>query len=427
MARLFKEANIFIDFSLLKSDFVIDNNGIFHIYDSSDNNKTFEETIDCSNLYVFPGFVDTHVHLREPGYTYKETIKTGTLSAAKGGYTHIFAMPNIKPVPNCIKNIQIEQKLLNDNALINVFPVCSITQNQSGKGNLSEIENLSNKGYRLFSDDGKGIQEEKTMKTAMKEVSKNNGWILAHCEDEAELCGGSLNEGPIAKKFNDPGINNASEYKQVIRDLKLAKQTHCNYHVCHISTKESVSALQSAKIHNTNVSGEVCCHHLFLNENNITEDKGKWKMNPPLRSVEDQQALIKGLIDGAIDNVCTDNAPHAQYEKDCSINDALMGVVSIELAFPLIYSNLVKNNQISLVKAIELMSLNAATNFKINSVGIQDNKLANLCIWDLDEKFIVDSSNFASLGKSCPFDGQELYGKCKMTICNGKIVYREKI
>lgn len=422
MLKLFKGANVFLNGKFVIRDFYIDDSKKFNLYNNQEIN--FDEVIDCSCLYAFPGFIDTHVHLREPGFEYKETIKTATLSAAKGGYTTVFAMPNLNPVPDNIKNLEVEKKLIKDNALINVIPVCSITKGQKGTGTLSDIDNLAIEN-KLFSDDGKGIQSSDLMKLAMEKVSSYDGYILAHCEDESELCGGSLNKGTANKKFNDPGINNASEYNQVIRDIKLAKETKCKYHICHISTKESVVALKNNK--DNNISGEVTAHHLFLNENDIVDNNGKWKMNPPLRSVDDQTCLNEAVIDGTIEMLCTDNAPHSIPEKNCKINEALMGVVTIEAAYALLYTNMVKTGKISLEKSLELVSSNAAKRFKIPGGNITDGQTANICIWDLNERWNINSSNFASIGKSCPFDGKEVFGKCKMTICNGKIVFRENL
>lgn len=420
MVRLFKEANVFLNGNFTVQDFFIDKSKCFQIYNNQEID--FDEEIDCKGLYAFPGFIDPHVHLREPGFTNKDTIKTGTLSAAKGGYTTVFAMPNLNPVPDCQENLQIEKEIIKRDAIINVIPVCSITKEQKGKGQLSDIANLSSEN-KLFSDDGKGVQDKDLMKLAMQKAKLNNAYILAHCEDESYLNGGSLNLGRINKKYDDAGISNQSEYVQLQRDVELAKSTHCKYHACHISTKESVDILCHVK--DKNITGEATIHHLLLNENDIDSDNGIWKMNPPLRSVDDQYALIDAIIDGTINMICTDNAPHSFEEKNCSIKDSAFGIVSIEVAFPLFYTNFVRSNKVDLIKAIKLFSCNIADFFELDCGYIKEGKTANICLYNLDEKWKIDSSKFASIGKSCPFDNWEVFGKCKMTICNGDIVYRE--
>lgn len=407
MLRLFTDATIFFKGKFVTSDFIINNSQKFEIYNSiKHSNLEFDETINCNGLHVFPGFIDPHVHLRQPGFEYKDTIKTGTLSAAKGGFTTVFAMPNLNPVPDTIENLAVEKEIINRDAVINVIPVCAITKGQTGRGELADLENLSTEN-KLFSDDGKGVQTAENMEAAMHKISANNGYVLAHCEDEEQLSAGD---------------SAAAEYVQVQRDLQLANKTGCKYHICHMSTKQSVDALRKYK--NEKISGEVTCHHLFLNENDV-KDNGKWKMNPPLRSIEDQNAVVKGLLDGTIEMICTDNAPHSSEEKDCPFENAAMGIVSIEAAFSLIYTNLVKTGKLNLERAIELMSTNAAKFFELEAGEINESNLANICIFDLNKKWTIDSNKFESLGKSCPFNNEQVFGKCIMTICNGEIVYRE--
>ena len=425
MSRLFKNATLFYQDKFINTDFMIDDKGILVIADLIDIDD-FDEVIDCSGIHVFPGFVDPHVHLRQPGFEYKETIKTGTLAAAKGGYTTIFAMPNLKPACDSLEHLKMEMDIIDRDACINVYPICAITKGQTGKGELVDFDSLKDECF-LYSDDGKGVQSEDNMRKAMEIVAKNNGVIIAHCEDENELCGGSLNKGKISEKFNDAGINNASEYNEVIRDLRLAKETGCQFHICHISCKESVDALRKAKESNPNVSGEVTVHHLLLNEEDIDCDNGKWKMNPPLRSKEDQKALIEAIQDKTIEVICTDNAPHSEAEKNCPIAKASFGIVENEIAFSLIYTKLVKNKIISLEDAIKLMSTNACDIFGIDGGRIENLEVANLCFYDLNANQRVDAKKFISMGKSCPFDKMILNSKCVMTICNGDIVYREGI
>lgn len=407
MLRLFAGSTIFYQGKFVKQDFIINNSQNFEIYDPQKHSQLeFDEVINCEGMHAFPGFIDPHVHLREPGFEYKDTIKTGTLSAAKGGYTSVFAMPNLNPVPDSLEHLEAEKDAIARDAVINVYPVCAITKGQTGRGELADIDDLKNDN-RLFSDDGKGVQAAENMEAAMKKIAEADGFVLAHCEDEAELA---------------KGDTAAAEYVHVERDLKLTKKTGCKYHICHMSTKQSVNALRKYK--NEKVSGEVTCHHLFLNENNV-QDNGAWKMNPPLRSVEDQNAVVEGLLDGTIEMICTDNAPHSAQEKDCKFSDAAMGIVSIEVAFPLVYTKLVKTGKLPLERAIKLMSTNAAKFFEIPGGEICENAAANICIYNLDEQWTIDSSRFASLGKSCPFNNEQVFGKCMMTICNGEIVFRE--
>lgn len=427
MTRLFKDANVYYRNKFINSDFLIDDDGNFIIADMIDiQDEDVDEVIDCAGLTVMPGLVDVHTHLREPGYTYKETIKTGTYSAAKGGFTTIFAMPNLKPACDSLEHLQLEQSIIDKDACIHVYPICAITKEQKGRGELVDFASLHEECF-LYSDDGVGVQDKELMAEAMRQCAKYNSVIIAHCEDESELKGGSLNEGIASKRFNDAGINNASEYNEVIRDLALAKETGCQFHICHISCKESVEALRQAKSEGANVSGEVTCHHLCLNEEDIDEDNGKWKMNPPLRSRQDQEALIKAIQDGTIEVICTDNAPHSEDEKNCAIKDAKMGIVSIEIAFSLIYTHFVKTKLLSLEDVIKLMSYNPCDIFGIEGGEIKNMEKANLCFFDLNANIRVDSKKFASMGKSCPFDGKILNGKCVMTIVDGNIVYREGV
>ena len=426
MSRLFKNGTVYYRHKFIQSDFLIDDRGNFIIADNIDLENEVDEVIDCAGIHVMPGLVDVHTHLREPGFSYKETIKTATLSAAKGGFTTICAMPNVNPACDSLEHLHQQQDLLDKDALIHVYPICAITKGQKGRGELVDFESLSEECF-LFSDDGRGVQDEDLMRQAMEQVAKYDGVIVAHCEDESELCKGSVNKGIASERFNDPGINNASEYNEVIRDLALAKETGCQFHVCHISCKESVDALRKAKQAGLNVSGEVTCHHLCLNEEDIDCNNGKWKMNPPLRSKADQEALIQGIKEKTIEIICTDNAPHADKEKDCEFAKAAMGIVSIEIAFSLIYTHFVKNKILTLEEVVELMSYNPCNILGLEGGENINLEKANLCFFDLNANQRVDSKKFASMGKSCPFDGKILNSKCVMTIVDGDIVYREGI
>lgn len=423
MTVLIKNANVYYHNDLVSMDLYINNDGLI---DLSEKKLIADEVIDGNNKYLLPGFVDVHTHFREPGFEYKETILSASKAALKGGVTTAFMMPNLKP---CIDNIEEYNKQIdriNDVGLINLYQIAAITINEEGK-ELSNIEKLSEKCH-WFSDDGKGIQDETKMLNAMKLVKLNNGIITAHCEDENELeLGSSINLGKKSEEYNLVGINNASEYNEVKRDIKLAEQTGCKYHICHMSAKESVEALKLTKVNNTNISGEVTVHHLLLNEDDIKENNGKYKMNPPLRTKADQESLIEGIQNNTIEVIVTDHAPHSIKEKDTTFDKANMGIIGIEHSFSLIYTYLVKNNIISLNKCIELMSYNPSRIFGIVDNSIEDNKIANLCLYDLDTEIIIKEDEIVSKGKSSPFIGKEINAECLLTIVNGKINYRKGI
>lgn len=425
MTRIFQNGTIYFNGEFQEKDFLIDDLGTITIADKIDLEDEVDEIIDCSGLHIFPGFIDPHVHLREPGFEYKETIETGTKAAAKGGYTTIFAMPNVKPAPDSKEHIQALVKRFEQEGVIHVVPIASITKEQKGVGELVDFDQCLEETF-LFSDDGKGVQEESMMRKAMVACEKNNAVILAHCEDESLLQpGGCIHDGKKAQEFNLVGISSESEYAQVIRDLKLSKETGCQYHICHISTKETVEALRQAKKEGVNVSGEVTPHHLFLCEDDITENHGRFKMNPPLRSKEDQEALVQGLLDGTIDMIATDQAPHSDEEKNCTFDKSSMGIVGNEIAFPLLYTYLVKEKKCTLKQLIEWMSTNVADIFGVEGGEITNFDKANITIFNLNDRQQVRSREFLSKGKSTPFEGTWLQSKCYMTIVDGEIVYRK--
>jgi len=389
----------------------------------SSENVEADAVIDATNLHILPGLIDPHVHLREPGFSYKETIKTGTLAAAKGGYTTIFAMPNLQPPIDCVENILKEKEMINNDACIKVIPYACITKSQIGN-ELVDFDALSEHTF-LFSDDGKGVQTGELMYEAMRKVKEVNGMIVAHCEDESELHGGYVHEGEWAKENGHLGINSASEYKQVIRDLQLSLDTGCQYHVCHVSTKESVEAIRKYKAMGAHVTAEVTPHHLLLCDEDIKSDDGRYKMNPPLRSKEDQKALLIGLQDGTIDVIATDHAPHSDEEKSKGLRGSAMGVVGLETSFPLLYTHLVKKNKISLNKLVECMSSKCADIFGIDGGYLDENEIANVTIIDLNKKERIQGVDFISMGKSTPFNDWYVNGVVMYTIYNGKIVYRK--
>ena len=366
-----------------------------------------------NNCFIFPAFCDVHVHLREPGFSYKETIKSGTLACAAGGYSDVCSMPNLNPVPDCAANLKVQQDLIDENAVINVHPYASITVGQKGE-ELTDFASLKN--AFAFSDDGRGVQNADLMRQAMINAKSQDKIIVAHCEDNSLLNGGYIHDGDYARLHGHKGICSESEWGPIARDIELVKETGCKYHVCHISCKESVDIIRKAKAEGVDITCETAPHYLIYNDMDLQED-GRFKMNPPIRSEEDRLALIEGIKDGTIDMIATDHAPHSFEEKSKGLEKSLMGVVGIETAFAALYTNLVKKGIISLEKLIELMSINPRKRFNI---PFND----DICVFDLNTEYIVDPDKFLSLGSATPFKGEKLFGICKMTVVNGKIVYK---
>ncbi|MBQ8533041.1 MAG: dihydroorotase [Clostridia bacterium] len=370
---------------------------------------------DFNNCFVFPAFCDVHVHLREPGFSYKETITSGTKAAAHGGYTAVFSMPNLKPVPDSKENLKKQTDLINDGAVIKVYPYASITVGQMGEA-LSDFEGMY-KDCAGFSDDGKGVQSQELMRQAMLKAKALGKIIVAHCEDNSLLNGGYIHDGEYAKLHGHKGICSESEWKPIERDLKLAKETGCKYHVCHISCKESVELIRKAKAEGVDVTCETAPHYLVMNDMMLQED-GRFKMNPPIRSESDRLALVEGLKDGTIDMIATDHAPHSQEEKSKGLEKSFMGVVGLETAFSVLYTKLVKTGVITLEKLIEVMSINPRKRF-----GLADTE--DICIFDLNGEYTVDPEKFLSKGRATPFKGEILSGVCRLTVCDNKIVYKK--
>ena len=386
---------------------------------NNDNDFSFSPDIieknlpDNKNYIVFPGFCDVHVHFREPGFSYKETIKTGCEAAAHGGYTAVCTMPNLSPVPDSKEHLNSQLEIIKKDASIKVLPYGSITVSQAGE-TLSDMEAMSG-DVIAFSDDGKGVQSAELMKEAMLKAKSLGKIIVAHCEDNSLLHGGYINDGVYAKEHGHRGICNESEYRPIERDIELAKMTGCAYHVCHISCKESVEIIRQAKKDGVNVTCETAPHYLTLTENDLKED-GRFKMNPPLRTEKDRQALIEGIKDGTIDMIATDHAPHSAEEKSKGLEKSAFGIVGIETAFPVLYTNLVKTRIINLEKLIELISVNPRKRFNI---PFND----GYTVWTLDEEYTVNTEDFLSKGKFTPFEGSKLFGKCYLTVCDNKTVY----
>ena len=374
------------------------------------------DSSDKGDYIIFPGFCDVHVHLREPGFSYKETIETGTLAAAHGGYTTICPMPNLKPVPDDYEHLKQELDLIKEEAQIDVIPYGSCTVNEEGR-QIAKLEEMADH-VCAFSDDGKGIQEEAMMKQVMEKAKSLNKIVAAHCEVNELLHGGYIHDGVYAREHGHKGICSESEWKEIERDVRIAKETGCSYHVCHISTKESVEIIRQAKKEGVDVTCETAPHYLVMNENDL-EESGDFKMNPPLRSIEDQKALLEGIKDGTIDMIATDHAPHSAEEKAKGLKDSAFGIVGLETAFPLLYTKLVKTGFITLEKLIELLNDNPRKRF-----GLEQED--SYCIWDLNAKYTIDPQDFLSKGKATPFKGMEVYGRCIKTVCNGKTVYQYK-
>ena len=369
-----------------------------------------------SEYGIFPGFCDVHVHLREPGFSYKETIKTGTEASARGGYTDVLSMPNLNPVPHSVDNMNIQRDIIKRDAVIGVHPFASLTVDEKGE-TLSDIEGLApiSIGY---SDDGRGVQSESLMRSAMEKAKALNKIISAHCEDNSLLEGGYIHKGEYALKHNHRGICSESEWGPIKRDLRLAKETGCKYHVCHISTKESVEIIRQAKKEGVDVTCETAPHYLVLNDMMLQED-GRFKMNPPIRSESDRLALIEGVLDGTIDMLATDHAPHSYEEKSKGLEKSLMGITGIETAFPIVYTKLVKSGILPLELVIKMLTDNPRSRF-----GIKDD--GSLTVWDLSNQYKIDSNEFLSMGKATPFQNESVFGKCLMTVYGGKIVWQMK-
>ena len=363
---------------------------------------------------IVPGLCDVHVHFREPGFSYKETIASGSAAAAHGGYTAVCTMPNLVPVPDSAEHLQVQLDAIKRGAAIKVLPYGAITVGEKGE-RLADMEAISDK-VCAFSDDGKGVQNDEMMREAMTAAKRLGKIIAAHCEDNSLLFGGYIHDGEYARMHGHRGISSASEHKQIERDLRLAEETGCAYHVCHISTKESVELIRQAKAHGVDVTCETAPHYLVLCDEDMQED-GRFKMNPPLRSLEDKQALIEGIKDGTIDMIATDHAPHSAEEKGRGLEKSLMGVVGLETAFPVLYTELVTKNIITFDRLVELMSFKPKERF-----GIDTNN--DFAVFDISEAYKIDPKDFLSMGRATPFAGREVFGRCLLTVHNEKAVYK---
>ena len=364
---------------------------------------------------VFPGFCDVHVHFREPGFSYKETIETGSKAAARGGYTAVCTMPNLNPVPDSVEHLQQQLNLIEDHSVIHVYPYGSITVGQLGEA-LADLDGMAEKVI-AFSDDGRGVQDEDLMRQAMIRAKELNKMIVAHCEVNSLLHGGYIHDGEYAKLHGHKGICSASEYEQIDRDLKLVEEIGCKYHVCHISTKESVELIRQAKARGVDVTCETAPHYLIMNDMDLQED-GRFRMNPPIRSEEDRLALVMGIQDGTIDMIATDHAPHSAEEKGKGLAGSAFGIVGIETAFAAMYTHMVLPGVITLERLIEMLCDAPRKRFNI---PLGD----DYTVWDLNKEFTVDPNEFLSMGKATPFAGWKMKGQCVLTVCDGNIVYKK--
>lgn len=381
-----------------------------------------DRVINAEGLVVAPAFVDVHVHLREPGYGYKERIATGTMAAARGGYTTVCSMPNLNPVPDSVENLKAQQDIIDRDAKIEVLPYAAITIGRKGE-ELVDMASLVGK-VCAFSDDGSGVQIDGMMERAMTEAVKHDQLIAAHCEVEELLKGGYIHDGEYAKAHGHKGICSESEWEQVKRDIEIAERLGCRYHVCHISTKETVQLVREAKARGVKVTCETGPHYLIFTDMDLEED-ARWKMNPPLRSAEDRAALVEGIKDGTIDMIATDHAPHSVEEKSRGLKDSAMGIVGLETAFAALNTHLVRKGVITMERLVELMSLNPRKVFRIAG-GLNEGDRADVVLLDTEKEWRVDSEKFYSMGRISMFDGREMTGDVVMTLHRGEIVYDNK-
>ena len=371
--------------------------------------------IDFSRCVVFPGFCDVHVHFREPGYSYKETIASGSLASARGGYTAVCTMANLNPVPDSVEHLKMQLDIIEDSACIHVYPYGAITVGLKGE-TLADLDGMA-PNVAGFSDDGRGVQSDDMMREAMKKAKSLGKPIVAHCEVNDLLRGGYIHDGAYAAEHGHRGICSESEWAQIARDIELVKEIGVKYHVCHISTKESVDIIRKAKAEGVDITCETGPHYLVMDDS-MLEEHGRFKMNPPLRSKEDRDALLAGILDGTIDMIATDHAPHSAEEKGKGLEGSAFGVVGIETALPILYTYLVKPGILSMERLVELLVINPRERFDI-AFG------CDYSIWDLEESYPVDPAEFLSLGKATPFEGWNVQGRCLATVCDGKVVYKK--
>lgn len=419
MNCVFKNAAVFTDGRFQKTNISVINGKIASIGEAADDTLI---PVECEGFHIFPGFFDVHVHLREPGFSYKETIASGTAAAARGGYTDVCSMPNLNPVPDCPESLKAQLDIIAKSAVIGVHPYGAITVGELGK-ELSDMDGLA-KNCIAFSDDGRGVQSAELMEAAMKKAKLLNKLTVAHCEDNSLLHGGCIHDGEFARANGFKGICSESEWGPVKRDIELAEKTGCAYHVCHISAAETVELIRKAKARGVNITCETAPHYLTLDDS-MLRDEGRFKMNPPIRSAADRAALIEGIKDGTIDMIATDHAPHSAEEKSKGLEGSLMGVVGLETAFPVCYTKLVKTGIITLERLIELLCLAPRKRFGVKS-EISVGSDADFTIFDLEKKYRINPDEFLTKGRATPFEGEEVFGECIMTVAKGKTVWTRK-
>lgn len=421
MNYLIRNASVFFDGAFISSDVLIIDGIVADI-------KPFFSPVsgvtvfDMNNCFVFPGLIDVHVHLREPGFSYKETILSGTLAAAHGGFTTVCVMPNLNPVPDSLEHLDMQLEIIENDAVVHVLPYASITVGEKQQ-ELSDMDTLSWLTV-AFSDDGVGVQSGEMMETAMIKAKKLGKIIAAHCEVNELLNGGCIHEGEFAREHGYKGISSESEWREVERDIELVRKTRCAYHVCHISTKESVALIRKAKAEGLPISCETAPHYLVYCDADLQDD-GRFRMNPPLRSTQDRKALLEGVIDGTIDMIATDHAPHSAEEKSRGLKNSLNGIVGLETSFQILYTKLVKSGVITLERLIELMQVNPAKRFKIGN-SLKIGQPADLTVFDLREEYSIDPNDFLSQGRSTPFEGEKVFGKCLLTMVDGVPAWKDE-
>ena len=412
---------VFLNGSFQNMDLAIDQGRIVSVSPSLP--KEGFSVIELHNHLIVPGFVDVHVHLREPGFSYKETIYSGTSAAAAGGYTAVCAMPNLKPVPDSLENLRVQLDLIRKNAKVHVYPYGAITCGEKGEA-LADLAAMA-PYVTGFSDDGRGVQSGEMMRAAMTLAKSLDKPIVAHSEDESLLTKGwAVHDGDFARRNNLPGNAPASEWKQVERDIRLVRETGCRYHVCHISTKESVALIRAAKAEGLPVTCETGPHYLVMCDEDL-QDEGRFKMNPPIRSAEDRDALVAGLLDGTVDCIATDHAPHSAEEKSRGLRGSLNGIVGLETAFPILYTNLVETGIVPLETVLNALCVNPRKIFSLPGGSIEEGAPADLTVLDLNRPHVINSQTFRSLGRATPFDGWGVSAAVAMTICGGEIAYAD--
>ena len=428
MKTLLKNAKVFDNKGkgqFIKKDLLVDSDKVIVDFKKEQSSCLYDRVFDFKNKYIIPGFVDVHVHLREPGFFYKESIRTGTLAGAHGGYTTICSMPNLNPPPSNLKNLETQLEIIDEDAVINVIPYGTITKTGNGRSELADM--ASTAPYVIgFSDDGRGVQTGELMEEAMLIAKDLNKPIVAHCEDESLLEGGYIHKGEYAKMHSHRGISSESEWAQVARDVELAAKTGCKYHVCHISTKETVDIIRQAKKSGVDVSCETAPHYLILTDMDL-HDEGRFKMNPPIRSAEDREALIEGIKDGTIDMIATDHAPHSYEEKSKGLEKSAFGIVGLETSFALLNTHLVRSGIITPEELIKLMSINPRERFSLSGPKslVEGTEICDISVLDPTKNWTINSNEFMSKGRATPFDGTEVVGKVVATFVGGILKFLE--